>query len=118
MATVADIAGIDSGKLSCTDSYSILPVLLGKSNDVPNQKAIVHHSSRGHFAIRSDEWKLIQGKGSGGFSTTLQEENLMCEEGQLYNLKDDPSETNNLYATRKDIVENLSEILENIKSTK
>ena len=118
MATVADIAGIDSGKLTCNDSYSILPVLLGKSKEVPNQKAIVHHSSRGHYAIRSGEWKLIQGKGSGGFSTTPREEALMDEEGQLYNLNDDPSETTNLYATRKDVADNLSKLLEDIKISK
>jgi arylsulfatase A-like enzyme len=115
MATVSDIAGIAPGKLTCNDSYSILPVLLGKSKEVPNQKAIVHHSSRGHFAIRADEWKLIQGKGSGGFSTTPAEEALMTEEGQLYHMIDDPSETNNLYSIRKDIVDNLSKLLEDIK---
>ena len=116
MATTADITGIDPGKLTCEDSYSILPVLLGKSKEVPNQKAIVQHSSRGHFAIRAGEWKLIQGKGSGGFSTTLREEALMDEDGQLYNMNDDPSETNNLYTIRKDIVQNLSILLENIKN--
>jgi len=118
MATVADITGSDSKKLSTEDSFSILPVLLGKSNVVPKQKAVVLHSSRGLFAIRSEDWKLIQGKGSGGFSTTPAEEALMNEEGQLYNLKDDPSEKNNLYTTRKDIVKKLSKLLETIKSQK
>jgi arylsulfatase A-like enzyme len=118
MATVADITGIDSNKLTGVDSYSILPVLLGQSNTVPNQKAIVQHSGRGVFAIRTDEWKLIQGKGSGGFSTTPAEEALIPEDGQLYNMKDDPSETTNLYVTRKDIVKNLSDLLEDIKKNK
>jgi len=118
MATVADITGFDGSKLTCMDSYSILPVLLGKSNDVPNQKAIVEISSRGLFAIKSGEWKLILGKGSGGFSTTPAEDAMMIEDGQLYNMKDDPSETNNLYNTRKDIVQNLSILLEDIKNKK
>ena len=118
MATVADITGFDSDKLTCVDSYSILPVLLGKSNDVPNQKAIVEISSRGLFAIKSGEWKLILGKGSGGFSTTPAEDAMMIEDGQLYNMKDDPSETNNLYNTRKGIVQNLSILLKDIKNKK
>jgi len=116
MATVADIVDFDHGKLTCKDSYSILPVLLGQSNNVPNQKAIVHHSSRGYFAIRTDEWKLILGKGSGGFSTTPAQESLITEEGQLYNMKDDPSETTNLYATRMDIVEKMTKLLEEIQN--
>ena len=118
MATIAEITGIDTGKLKCEDSYSILPVLLGKSVDVPDQKAIVLHSSRGLFAIRTNEWKLILGKGSGGFSTTPAEEALMEEEGQLYNMKDDPSETINLYTNRKDMVQYLSKLLEDIKNQK
>ena len=116
MATVADVVSFDPARLTCKDSYSILPVLLGKSTEVPNQKAIVHHSSRGIFAVRTSVWKLIQGKGSGGGSTSAAEDALMQEEGQLYNMNNDPSETNNLYSTRKDIVQNLSKLLEDIKN--
>jgi len=116
MATAAEIAGIDAGKLTSKDSYSILQVLLNKSKEVPNQKAVVQTSSRGHFAIRTGEWKLILGKGSGGFSTSLREEASMDEEGQLYNMIDDPAETNNLYSIKKDIVQNLLELFEEIKN--
>lgn len=118
MATVAEIAGVDANQLPGDDSHSILPVLLGQTSDVPNQKAIVQHSGRGHFAIRTGEWKLIQGKGSGGFSTTPAEEALMIEDGQLYNMNDDPSETINLFANRKDVVQDLSILLEEIKKQK
>ena len=115
MATVAEMAGIASPQLTCEDSYSILPVLLDKAKEVPGQKAIVQQSGRGVFAIRTDEWKLIFGKGSGGFSTTPAQEEKMLEAGQLYNMMNDPSETNNLFTSRPDIVQSMTELLEEIK---
>ncbi len=116
IATAADIAGIDPQKVTAEDSYSILPVLLGRSQDVPSQPAVVHHSSRGLFAVRAGRWKLIEGRGSGGFSTTPAEEAEMTEQGQLYDMLADPGETNNLYATEKDKVKELSALSESIKA--
>ena len=116
MATVSDIVGIERCALVGVDSYSILPVLLGQSETVPNQRAIVNQSSNGTLAIRTQEWKLIQARGSAGFSPSPRGENL--PERQLFNMIDDPFETNNLYETRRDIVEKLSQLLEELKNKK
>src|SRR5690606_32848405 len=88
MATCADIIG-DDPPSSAIDSYSILSVLRGKSQEVQGQPAIVHHSSMGHFAVRKGEWKLIDKAGSGGFSLPVGRDSTVNEpEGQLYNLQD------------------------------
>jgi arylsulfatase A-like enzyme len=93
-----------------------LPVLLGKSQTVPNQEAVVHHSSRGLFAIRKGDWKLIEGKGSGGFSTPSDEKSIQSEvPGQLYNLRTDTAETINLYAKEMTKVAELTTLLAKIK---
>ena len=57
----------------------------------------MHHSSNGRFAIRQGDWKLILWPGSGGWAFPATKEDM---EGlprfQLYNLREDPGEQNNL----------------------
>jgi len=112
LATVADLVGasipLDAGE----DSYSLLPILLGENLESPLREATVHHSLSGMFAIRQGPWKLILGRGSGGFSEPRSLEPGPGEpEGQLYNLEDDPGETVNLYLDRPDIVTRLQTLL-------
>ena len=109
LATVADITG---EAVIAEDSVSILPALLDPNLEKPLHEAIVNHSASGVFAIRQGEWKLIQGLGSGGFSSPrIEEPEPDGPVGQLYNLADDPGETENLYLDRPEIVEQLSELL-------
>ncbi|MEZ5104998.1 MAG: arylsulfatase [Draconibacterium sp.] len=117
LATVADITGVNQVKGE--DSYSILPVLLGKTDKVPGQDAVVHHSSKGLFAIRYGDWKLIEGRGSGGFSEPVFYDPKPGEApGQLFNIKDDPSETFDLYQQKTEIVKQLTIKLDSIKHLK
>lgn len=117
MATAADIVGLNPEKVKGEDSYSILPVLLGNAESVPGQDAVIHHSSRGMFAIRSGDWKLVEGRGSGGFSEPVFYDPLPGEAlGQLFNIKTDPSETVNLYLEEPEIVKLLTHKLDSIKN--
>ena len=117
LATVAGITGVDSSQVLGEDSYSILPVLLGETDKVPGQDAVVHHSSKGIFAIRYGDWKLIEGRGSGGFSEPVFYDPLPGEAtGQLYNLKEDPSETIDLYLDKPEIVKMLTLKLDSIRN--
>ncbi len=76
----------------------------------------MHHSMQGMFAVRHGPWKLVAGRGSGGFSEPVRYEPEPGEpEGQLYNLDEDPGEEVNLYADRPDIVETLMETLDAIR---
>jgi arylsulfatase A len=116
MATVADITGISQEKVTGEDTYSILPVLMGKASVVEDQKAVVHHSSLGLYAIRKGDWKLILGKGSGGFSIPFDEKSIAsCIPGQLYNLQQDSAEATNLYMVEKDRVAELQKLLDSIQ---
>ncbi|MBU0753846.1 MAG: arylsulfatase, partial [Planctomycetes bacterium] len=113
MATLAALAGIDLPENAGEDSYDILPALLGDKSRKPIREALVHHSGTGMKAIRQGRWKLIQGRGSGGFSPPKA---IAPEEGepggQLYDLIEDPGETTNLYLERPKIVERLDRLLE------
>ncbi|GAB3954063.1 sulfatase-like hydrolase/transferase [Spirosoma harenae] len=119
MATCKEIIGEKDGSFTPEDSYSILPVLLGKTKLVANQPAVVHSSSIGYFAVRKGEWKLIEGLGSGGFTEPKNVKPNVGEPiGQLYNLATDPSETKNLYAERPEKVKELTDLLTAIKQAK
>jgi arylsulfatase A len=100
------------------DSFSILPLLLDKTTDYQKPEAQIQHSSRGYFVVRKGDWKLIKGLGSGGFSKP---EKIVPKEGevsgQLYNLKDDPSETKDLYQQFPEKVEELNAILRKYQET-
>jgi arylsulfatase A len=64
------------------------------------------------FAIRQGPWKLILGRGSGGFTQPSSLTPAPGEpEGQLYYLDDDPGETTNLYQERPDIVAGMQALL-------
>jgi arylsulfatase A len=114
MATVAEITKIELGENDGVDSRSILPVLLGGDplNDIP----VIHHSSRGVFAVRQGEWKYIEGLGSGGFSQpAFIEPEEGGPEGQLYNMRADPSEKDNLYLQNPERLLELKGILEEVR---
>lgn len=111
MATAAEILGVEVGDDSAEDSYSFLPVLMGEEYAKPLREATVHHSSDGRFAIRRGDWKLILWPGSGGWAFPATEEDMKgLPRFQLYNLREDPGETNNVvfqFPHRKEVLKAL-----------
>lgn len=115
MSTAASITGFELPKNAGEDSFNLLPALLEKSA-APARSAIVHHSSEGMFSIRRGEWKLELGLGSGGFSAPQRiQPQPGGAQGQLYNLKNDPAEADNLWLKRPDIVAELTALLDKYK---
>ncbi|MDO8540364.1 MAG: arylsulfatase [Opitutaceae bacterium] len=111
MATFADVVDTPLPNDAGPDSYSFLPVLLGRpaGNRAMRDSLIV---KTGLPMIRSGPWKLIAGLGSGGFSKPARVTPGPGEpEGQLYNLDDDIGETKNLYADKPEIVARLKQQL-------
>ena len=94
-------------------------MLKGAALKKPIREAVVHHSVAGVFAIRKGPWKLILGRGSGGFSRPRKITPKPGEaKGQLYNLADDPSETKNLWLEKRDVVQRLTALLKSIQQSK
>ena len=118
---LATFAAVSDAKLppeSGPDSFNILPVLLGKQpEDKPIRGPIVIPARRNMVSIRSGQWKLITGLGSGGFSRPS---NVKPQpggpKGQLYHLGNDLSETRNLYQEKPEIVKSLLAKLKKIRS--
>ena len=84
---------------------AFLPLLQGE--DKPVRECAVNQSIHGWLAIRKGPWKLILGKGSGGWSKGGD-----SLPGQLYNLDDDLGETKNRYADKPAIVAELTGLME------
>jgi arylsulfatase A len=100
-ATCADITGYKIQDAEAVDSYSMLSLITGKS-DESIREYTVHHSINGSFAIRKDHWKLILCPDSGGWSYPTPQEykdkKMDLPALQLYNLATDIGETKNLLA--------------------
>jgi arylsulfatase len=97
--TLCDVVGIDPPE--ATDGISFLPILLGKGEQQQHEFLYWEFpASGGQVAIRMGEWKVIWRE--------MQSENPVLE---LYNLTDDPQETQNVADQHPEIVEKAEAIL-------
>ncbi len=124
-ATLASVVGYQLREKDAVDSFDMLPAMLGKEKD---NKSIRPHlltqSFRGEFQIRQGDWKYLDHKGSGGnnynrgpLKKYVLPEKAPDAPGQLYNLKNDPGETNNLYFTNEAKRKELQALLKRLKTS-
>jgi len=115
MATTAAILGVQLQENAAEDSFSFLPVLLGETSKSTRQ-SVIHHSINGSFAIREADWKLELCAGSGGWSDPRPGSPSVqsLPDTQLYNLKADIAEKNNLQSKQPEIVAKMTAQLEKI----
>ena len=107
LATFASILGQSLPDDAGEDSIDVYPVLRGVPGATGRQ-TLSNHSLHGMFSVREGSWKLILGRGSGGFTSPRFTEPLAGEpRGQLYNLETDPSEETNVWAEHPEIVARL-----------
>ena len=119
MATCAAILGYDLPTNAAEDSFDILPIFLGEA-DEPIRPYTLHQTIRLALAVRVGKWKYLDHQKSGGnnYETrdTLKQfilpDTAPNAPGQLYNLEEDPGETNNLYNQHPDIVRMLKALLD------
>ena len=109
LATAAAILDFKLPDNAGEDSVSFLPLLRGE--DRPTRADAVNQSIGGLLAIRKGEWKLIFGRGSGGWTKGGDRES-----GQLYNLAADLGEANNLHAEKPVVVAGLTALMKKIIS--
>jgi len=103
-ATLADILKLQKPDGSAEDSYSFKSLLEEKPQDY-ERVPVIHHSVAGMFAIRKGDWKLVLGNGSGG--REIPKGQNFVEPYQLFNLKADIGETNDVISQYPEIAAEL-----------
>lgn len=110
LPTLADIVGDNTVSKQFKDGYTLKDVFAGGKTA---REDIVHMATGKYIAVRKGDWKYIPFLGSGGFSKPKFIKPKKGEyTGQLYNLKDDPSETNNVFDKHPEIVAELKALME------
>ena len=109
MATFAALLGDSLASHEGEDSYNMLPLLLGETYQSPFRESTVHHSGGGAFAIRKGDWKIIFGEVEHGEMPG--DPSTWKNSGYLFNMREDPYETNNVYSNYPEIVEEMNALL-------
>lgn len=124
-ATLASVVGYKLPADAATDSFDMLPVLLGTQEATrPIRPHLLTQSFRGEFQIRQGKWKYLDHSGSGGndYSQGILKKYALPETapnapGQLYDLEKDPGETTNLYFVEEVKRRELKSLLGRLKSS-
>ena len=117
LATFAEVLGVTLPADAGPDSFSFLPSLTGQPPAATplRQQIVMQPGNRSLMTIRSGDWKLITGLGSGGFSKPSRVKPTPDgPQGQLYQLTTDLSERTNLYSRQPAIVQRLQAELKQI----
>ena len=126
IATFANLTGYKLKNNEGEDSFDFSSVLL-RNEKSPVRPFILHQTINLSLAIRKGNWKFLNHKGSGGSNYNRDgewglkqyalTENEPDADGQLYNLKNDPRETKNLYFKEENIRKELNTILDKLVSS-
>ncbi len=124
-ATLASVVGYRLADEDAVDSFDMLPVMLGRQDPTSSVRPhLLTQSFRGEFQIRAGSWKYCDHPGSGGNDYSRGDlakyalpESAPDAPGQLYDLANDPGETNNLYYAQEAKRNELKQLLEQLKSS-
>lgn len=140
LATFAALTGAKLNEGQGQDSVNLLPAFTGDPSKPAREHLVISPNSLKHLAIRKGDWMYIGAQASGGFTAAKRgahafggpaaityagytnsdiDKNGKIKQdappAQLYNLKDDPRQTQNLYLTHPEKVEEMRELLESYR---
>ncbi|MCO8125234.1 arylsulfatase [Stieleria sp. TO1_6] len=135
LATFAALTGQKLDKTQQTDSVNVLPAFVGQP-DAPLRDHLILAPHKGtHLSVRQGNWIYIPGRGSGGFggrkpgdhtfagpaaasfvgsvNSDIKNGKIKADapRAQLYNLKADVNQTQNVFDEYTEVVKELSELL-------
>lgn len=114
LATLADLTGQSLPDGQAEDSFSFKSVLDGDMNTLTRDH-LIYLSGSGKLAIKKGDWKYIDCLGSGGFTAPARLSPVKNgPQGQLYYMRADSSESNNLFLREKEIADELSAYLKKL----
>ena len=119
-ATIAALLHVETPAGNAEDSFNQWPLLTGTGPGA--RTSMVHNTNANGYAIRDGDWVLIEAKSGAitkvpewfeskfGYSPNL-------HDGELYNLKQDLAQKNNLYSEYPERVQELSTLLKTIRNS-
>ncbi|MEX0321887.1 MAG: arylsulfatase [Puniceicoccaceae bacterium] len=117
-ATFAEMSGYSLSNDEAIDSYNLLPVLKGERYKRPFRTATVQNTQAGKYALRQGDWVLIDApSGAARQESEAYLEHFGLEgygkgnPGLLFNLKEDPRQSRNLYGDHPEKVERMRSLL-------
>lgn len=121
LASIASLVGVEISDEDDLDSQNVLPALLGESSE--GREYLVQQSSDG-LALRQGSWKYIEAGERSDWAynrhnlddTPLNVEPLDSTE-YLFNLEDDPKETQNVIAEYPRRAKQMQELLKQIRKS-
>jgi arylsulfatase A-like enzyme len=110
-ASFAALASQTLDPADAPDSFNVLPALLGES--ATGRDYVLEHA--GQVAIREGQWKFIPGTDAGGAKKAA---GKRSPQGglALYDLAQDPAESENVASQHPELVERLSRRLEELRA--
>lgn len=116
-ATLGDIIGNPIPEKAAEDSVSFLPLLRNPKDSGPVRQLLVNHSGLGRFAIREENWKLIDALDHGGFGLDeWSQPDPGGPGGMLFDLERDLEETDNEWQRQGERVPRLLQLLQSIQN--
>ena len=119
MGTLAAALGYELPDDQALDSHNLLPVLAGTTME--GRRSHVHNTFKDAYAMRDGDWLLIQAKDgyhSAGYEKWEEERNYPADNSspvELYNLRDDIDQSNNLAAQYPEKITELQALLKKIR---
>ena len=118
-ATFAKVIGHQLSNEEAIDSYDLLPVLTGQRYEKPLRKATVQNTSEGRYALRKGDWVYFNqstGAARKEGKDYLKKFGLKIfskdSPGLLFNLKEDPRQSQNLSKEHPEKVEQMETLLQ------
>lgn len=135
LATLAALVNRPLNGDEGADSYNALPAITGTVNKPIRDFLVISPNNKANLSIRKGEWMYISGQGGGGFTGVNTGDHTLggaaatlftgqknsdivngkikpgAPPAQLYNLKDDPGQKENVYDRYPKVVKELKELL-------
>lgn len=124
-ATLASVVGYRLPDDAATDSFDMLPAMLGTQDPKTSIRPhLLTQSFRGEFQLRQGTWKYCDHPGSGGNNYSKGPllkyaiaDHAPDAPGQLYDLERDPGETTNLFDEQEAKRIEMKTLLERLKTS-
>ncbi len=101
---------------TAVDSFSFYPTLLGKASKKDVRSTMVLNDVAGTHAIRSGDWKYIENDPKRPQNAAQKKKFPNRFKPELYNLKKDPAETENVIHQFPEVAEKMQKALDRIRN--